>query len=254
MKISYIMQVYLGDYNADVGGRCKKAKAKFIRAVESLLKQEYDNIEIIIVADGCELTKSLYYSLKEWRDNPKVKFIFLGKNEDETYSLSKNRSRGLPRQVGRSVATGQITAYLDADDVALPQHSKVLVQYWASVYGDAEKLMCINNAWYDHETVFQFKEFEALEEKGDKGPVKIEGLDSKWLAVGTQAIKGQSINTGLISHRSKLDIAWKDNNIKGYAEDTMFGSDCLKKYGVKSLFKIETPIHVRCHNWKCWDY
>lgn len=253
MIISYVMQVYLGDYNTDVGGRCKSAKAKFIRALNSLLNQEYDNIEIIIVADGCELTKSIYYSINEWRDNPKIKFIFLGKQEDETYKLTANRSRGIPRQVGRALATGHVTTYLDADDVALPNHSKTLALYWASALkNNPEKLMCLNNAWYDHETVFQFDEFKDLEAKAEEA-VEIEGLESKWLSVGAKPGK-ISINTGLISHRSHLDITWKDNDIKGLSEDTMFGNDCIKKHGANSLFQIQTPIHVRCHNWKCWDY
>lgn len=257
MKISYIMQCYLGDYNADIGGRCKSPRAKMIRAIDSVLNQEVKGVEVdvelILVADGCMATKKVYDV--RYKEEPRVKFIYLDKKPHETYSLSKNRSRGIPRQVGRSIATGEVTTYLDADDIALPHHAYTLASYWiAALKQNPLHQFCINNAWYDHETVFNFEEFQALEKKGDKGPIEIEGLDSKWLAVG--AVEGKiSINTGLISHISSMPIKWEDNNIKGYSEDTMFGDKAIEKYfKAGGVFKIEQPIHVRCHNWKCWDY
>lgn len=254
MKISYVMQCFLGEYNKDVGGRCKNPEEKLIRAVKSVLDQEHQNVELILVSDGCISTKEIYF--QNFKKEDKVKFVYIDKQEDEVYNLRENRSRGLPREVGRTLVDGDVTTYLDADDIALPTHAKTLA-YWWSVNLEQNKnyKFCINNAWYDHETVFNFKEFEGIEKKGGiKEPVKIKGIDSKWLAVGMPG-NDLSINTGLISHISSMPIKWEDNYIKGLGEDTAFGKKAIDTYlSTGDIFKIEQPIHVRCHNIKCWDY
>ena len=52
MKFSVIMASYLGNYPGCANNR----EAKFIRSVKSFLNQSYDNKELIIVSDGCEIT------------------------------------------------------------------------------------------------------------------------------------------------------------------------------------------------------
>ena len=62
MKISVVMQSYLGDYP----GSRKDSKNKFVRAVSSFLRQTHEDKELVIVSDGCEDTKKLYKLFKKY--------------------------------------------------------------------------------------------------------------------------------------------------------------------------------------------
>ena len=52
MKISVIMPVYLGDYEGCASNR----EVKFVRAINSFLKNNFD-AELIIVSDDCLIAK-----------------------------------------------------------------------------------------------------------------------------------------------------------------------------------------------------
>lgn len=115
MKVSVIMASYLGDYP----GRASNPEKKFVRAVKSFLTQTYKNKELIIVADGCELTKRLYdYNFDEY-DNIKLVTI----DKQPVYS-------GLCRNAALEVASGDIITYLDNDDVFGKKHlEKIISQF-----------------------------------------------------------------------------------------------------------------------------
>jgi len=108
-KVSVIIPVYNGE--------------KYIEAaVKSVLKQEYDNTEVIIINDGStdgtvKLLKKLFNSYPQ---------IILCDNQ-LTKGASGARNTGLIR------ASGKYIAFLDADDVWLPKHLesgiKFLEQY-----------------------------------------------------------------------------------------------------------------------------
>ena len=50
------MQSYLKDYP----GARSNPEEKFIRAVNSVINQSSPNWELVIISDGCEITKALY--------------------------------------------------------------------------------------------------------------------------------------------------------------------------------------------------
>jgi hypothetical protein len=54
MKISVIMPVYLGDYEGCASNR----EVKFVRAINSFLKNNFDS-ELIIVSDDCLIAKKI---------------------------------------------------------------------------------------------------------------------------------------------------------------------------------------------------
>ena len=58
-KVSVIMASFLGSYP----GRSSNPEDKFIRAVKSFITQTYENKELIIVSDGCQMTNMLYKNL-----------------------------------------------------------------------------------------------------------------------------------------------------------------------------------------------
>ena len=85
---------------------------KFKRAVYSFINQDYEDKELVIVADGCDITKHLYE--KYFRHHENITLIWVEK--------SKNRWPGKLRQLGVDYSSGDYISYLDADDLILPEH------------------------------------------------------------------------------------------------------------------------------------
>jgi glycosyltransferase involved in cell wall biosynthesis len=87
-------------------------RAKFIaKAVKSVQRQDYDNIEIIIVDDGSDdNTQNVVHSLK--KEIPNV------------YYCHNERSKGPSgaRNTGMLMATGDYITFLDSDDIWLKNH------------------------------------------------------------------------------------------------------------------------------------
>lgn len=87
---------------------------KFVRAVNSFLKQTHHNKELVIVADGCEKTEALYH--KHYFGHREINFI-----KTERQPLFS----GNVRQTGLDAATGQVVFYLDVDDYLNFAHLEV---------------------------------------------------------------------------------------------------------------------------------
>lgn len=252
------MQTYLkGDYPS----AASEPKKKFIRAVNSVLNQQYPEIELVIVADGCETTKMMYSSIKEWKNDKRIKFAFVDKTESETMHNNGKYYRGVPREVGRALATGDIITYLDADDFALPTHAPILLGHWAQALSQNKDYeFCLNHAWYDNVALSKLysdrPEFKTIKTEGDE--IEIEGLPSTWIVTRPHAnILVQ--NTNLISHRNWLPVRWKDNT--SAPEDATFCQTYLGNFGRDKAFSIAKPIYVRCHaydgqngNKHFWDW
>jgi len=122
MKVSVICASYLGDYPNAAKNRDKK----FVRAVNSFLKQTYNGEkELIIVGDGCQKTKDIYEA--NWKDNKEIKHFASPKQP--LYS-------GGIRSIGLKMATGDIITYLDNDDVIGKTHLQTIVdQFDTEKYG-----------------------------------------------------------------------------------------------------------------------
>lgn len=106
------MASFLQNYPGSATSRDKK----FIRAVNSFKKQTYQNKELIIVSDGCQLTIDLYN--KYFSNEPNIKLI----------SIPKQPLYGSMRNVGLGIADGDIISYLDTDDVLGPNHLKIIAE------------------------------------------------------------------------------------------------------------------------------
>ncbi len=93
-------------------------------AIRSVLNQTYQDMEIIVVDDGStDNTRELVMNFA----NPKINYIF-----------QKNRGAGAARNTGIRASTGRYIAFLDADDVWLPQKLELQLKViesspWASV-------------------------------------------------------------------------------------------------------------------------
>lgn len=89
---------------------------KFIEeTVDSVLNQSYSNIEVILVNDGSTDNTSKF--LEKYLDNPKVKIIH-----------QKNAGVNAARNTGIKNSTGEILAFVDADDIWLIDNLKFKVE------------------------------------------------------------------------------------------------------------------------------
>lgn len=244
MKISIIMQVYLGEYP----GSRKDSNQKFLRAVQSFVDQTDKENELILVSDGCMIAHDLYY--KHYRDNPRVRYVYVDKDTPNMYEGKQRYYRGLPRQVGRSMVNGEITTYMDSDDYLLPNAIEILKRVW---FNNIDDDWLINQSWYDNEyrkNNLIPKEELVFENPKNESVISIEGLHGKWYAV-----KGvpQSIpmQPWVLSHKSNCATQWRDTE-GGPSEDVDFNIRLREIYKKGKVYSI--PLYVRCHYSGRWDY
>lgn len=83
-------------------------------AVESVIKQTYSNIEIIVINDG---------SIEDMTDFL-IKF-----NSRIKYTYQKNQGAAVARNVGMKLASGDYFAFLDSDDIWLPNKLEKQVNF-----------------------------------------------------------------------------------------------------------------------------
>ena len=101
-KISIIIPIYNAEKYID-------------ETIESVLKQTYSNIEVILVDDGSR-DKSAEICAKYASKDKRVKYIY-----KENGGVSSARNRGLKE------ATGQYIGFMDADDIAEPDMYAILI-------------------------------------------------------------------------------------------------------------------------------
>ncbi len=102
---------------------------KICRAVDSVLNQTYQNIEIIVVDDNGKNTaeqKQTEGEMQRYAGNSKVKYI--------AHSVNKNGSAA--RNTGIAASSGSLLAFLDDDDAFLPEKTAVQVKKFDSLSDD----------------------------------------------------------------------------------------------------------------------
>lgn len=261
MKISVVMQSYLGDYP----GSRKDPKNKFLRAVSSFLRQKHQDKELVIVSDGCEDTKKIYDLF--FADNKQIKFCYVAKEKDSErmYELNNNvlSYRGKPRALGVTLSSGDIITYFDSDDIMLPNRLSDLNSHWEK---QPEEIKFATNPLRFLHTNALGKDNITGERMLPENPnvqinLKNYGyMDQEFYlsrAVLPPYIYGATCS---LSHRKKITAEWRDTQrilnengdvISGTSEDMDFLKQ-LMKIGAGST--IESPTLVICHYRKgLWD-
>ena len=172
-KISVIMASYLGAYPGSATNRDKK----FVRAVNSFKKQIYQNKELIIVSDGCQLTVELYN--KYFSNEPNIKLMQIPKQQ--LYS-------GEMRNVALDVADGDIISYLDTDDVLGPKHLQIIADGF-----DLE-----NYSW------IYYNDLMVLDSAFKKFYLRV--VEPRWASIGTSSI----------SHKNLEELRWSKSGGYGH--------------------------------------
>lgn len=267
MKISVVMQSYLGEYP----GSRKHPEFKFTRAVQSFLSQQHLDRELIIVADGCDKTKMLYEQL--YSHHPQIKFVYVAKkNEKKTYETDEKDGRtikyyrGTPRRIGCSMVTGDIVTYMDSDDIMLPNRLSELAEAWKdkpdNVYWASNPLRYVHKAAVMVEDLTK-KHFEGTVsiDRDSELNLRLFGYDiADPFYINLLVLDGfRSTATYALSHRSDIKAKWEDtilimenkNYVSGGSEDTMFAKNLKAFHGVG--FLQSSAAYVVCHYNNLWD-
>lgn len=109
-RISVIMPVFLDQFD----GAANDRQTKFVRAVNSFLKQQHVDKELIIISDGCPLTVEICE--QRYAKAMKAGFIKLIPRAPHEGFV------GAVRQAGIDIATGDILCNLDSDDSMTLNH------------------------------------------------------------------------------------------------------------------------------------
>lgn len=267
MKISVVMQSYLGEYP----GSRKHPEFKFTRAVQSFLSQQHLDRELIIVADGCDKTKFLYEQL--YSHHPQIKFVYVAKkNEKKTYETEEKDGktikyyRGTPRRIGCSMVTGDIVTYMDSDDIMLPNRLSELEEAWKDKPDDV--YWASNPLRYVHKAAVMI---EDLTKKHFEGTVSIDRESELNLRLFGYDIADPfyinltfpetlvSTATYALCHRRNVKAQWEDavlvmegkKYISGGSEDLNFAKSLQTLHGVG--FRQSSAAYVVCHYNKLWD-
>lgn len=136
-------------------------RESILRAINSVLEQDYPNIEIIVVDDNAEhldYRKKVEESLSELINDGKVKLI----------QTEKNLGGALARNEGIYASSGEFIAFLDDDDWYLP--GKISKQVETLKNSDAAMVYCWSRGetsngdvvWHNHKSSEGVLPFQAM--------------------------------------------------------------------------------------------
>lgn len=111
MSVSVIMPSFLGEYE----GCATDRENKFVRAVNSFLKNSIVKKELVIVGDNCKTTRTLIY--KHFiNELDKGLIIFHEFSKKQKLFSGKLRSKGI------ELSSNEYICYLDTDDILGEHH------------------------------------------------------------------------------------------------------------------------------------
>ena len=115
-----LVSVVIPAYNAE----------SFIKeAIDSVLNQTYQNVEVIVIDDGS--SDSTLEILKQYENSSKVKIL--------THPDNDNLGVSKTRQLGVENSKGEYIAFLDADDIFLPNKLEIQVD---AIQQNEEAILC----------------------------------------------------------------------------------------------------------------
>ena len=117
---------------------CFNRQNYLARAIESILRQTFQQWELIIVDDG-STDQSVQIAQSFAERDPRIQVLVQGKNVERCVS----------RNNGIDLAKGQYICFLDSDDYHLPEH---LERFYAKISStDFKTAMYFSNSWNEYE-------------------------------------------------------------------------------------------------------
>lgn len=161
MKVSIIIPCSLAPRkHAAIDG-----ESKLVRAVHSALNQDYGDIEVIVVSDGCKRTVEI---INEYFISEDLRLIEIPKQQPFS---------GNVRNAGIEASTGDLICYLDADDYLGGDHVSTIVKQFVGDW-----------VWFNDMTLQgdEFKERDCSLKLGLCGTSNIahlKSMNARWKAV-----------------------------------------------------------------------
>lgn len=181
---------------------CYNAERYISETINSVLKQTYDDWEMIIV-DDCSTDNSATIIQGYAKKDNRIKYL---------KTSAPSGSPAIPRNIGLDNAKGEYVAFLDADDLWLPDKLKLQIEFMQNnqigfVYSDYEKI--------------------DLEGKRNNRIIRMPKISSFWDVIEsctipclTVIIKKKIIDKSRFKNTAKEDfIFWLDilkKNVKAY--------------------------------------
>lgn len=185
-------------------------------AVDSVLAQTYNNIEIIVINDGSKEDLSTF--LKKYE-------------KDIVYLTQDNMGAAAARNLGIEMSTGEYVAFLDADDIWLPEKLETQIEYMAK-----------NNFFWSHTSYITF---------GENIRNKTHDLSKYQGNIYPHCIVYNPIATPCVVVRSSI---LKENKELRFevgmksGEDSIFWLRLGSKYCLGVVDKVLTKVRIRGSN------
>lgn len=217
--ISVVMVSYLGDYP----GARKNPIQKFIRAVNSFLEQTLKESELIILSDGCEVTRDVIQ--EHFSGEDRIKLVMCEKRQGWPGAL---------RQKGIEMAKYDYITYLDTDDFIMPTRLERVVE----ALRDSGRQSVLDSIYIVPTLKFIGPRAKLVDQ--------ITCDDRTWGVYET----GNQGGTYQVSHLKNIGAQWEDSSSRG--EDARFVKQVIKS-SIRLKEKEEVllyPIggYMVCHN------
>lgn len=200
------------------------------RCINSLLKQTYKNIEIILV-DDCSTDNSLEICYNFAKKDKRIKVI-----EKETHTFVSD-----VRNIGIDNATGEYIMLVDGDDYASKDYVKEMVK--AIEEHDVDLVRC---------KAFKCKDNEIIKDESIYGfeNKTLRGIEAKKIAKNNYVLNEKHISMTpwrLIIRRDKLKTRF---NVSLYcAQDKYFFAQLILE-SVSSIYFLDKFLYYYCYNEK----
>lgn len=216
IKISVIVPVYNSE--------------KYLkRCVDSILKQTYQNLELILVDDGSP------------DDSPKICDDYALQDSRVKVIHQSNSGVAVARNTGIDLASGDYFTFVDSDDYIDSRMYEFMVNIASKYNCDIVMCDCIKE-FYDHDEIYShdirpgFYNYDQLKEEY-----------YPHLLIMPNVEYPPTISNGLCLFKNKKSKTYYEAGIR-YSEDLLFGAQMM--YQAKSFYymKNKTFYHYNCTN------
>lgn len=189
------------------------------RAIESVLAQEYEPIELVVIDDGS--TDRTRDAVTAYRDRAR-------------YLHQENKERGAARNAGIAATTGELVAFLDSDDEMLPGELARLVA--ALVDRPNVGIAYCRAEFFDDETAEVFDVFPRRPVQGD---AFLECAIGNRMTIGAVVVRRALLD--------RVGVFDEDRELTGM-EDWELWTRCLGASEVVFVPDVTVRVHFHARN------